>query len=69
MTMTKISTAVGPGSLAYSGPEAPFLDHHFPSMDIYSFGVSLIEMIVCQPPTTAEKRSGHLTSNNCSSTW
>ena len=54
----KISTTVGPGCPAYSAPEAQFPDNHSPAMDVYSFGVLLMEMIVCQPPppTTAEKR-------------
>ena len=54
----QISTTVGPGSPAYAAPEAQFPDHHSPAMDVYSFGVLLMEMIVCQPPppTTAEKR-------------
>ena len=46
----QISTTVGPGSPAYSAPEAPFPDRHSPAMDVYSFGVLLMEMIVRKPP-------------------
>ena len=51
------SASVGPGNPFYSAPEAQFPDNHSPSMDVYSFGVLLIEMILCQPPspTTAER--------------
>ena len=49
----------GPGSPAYSAPEAAYPDRHSPAMDVYSFGVLLMEMIVCQPPpptTDGKKR-------------
>ena len=51
------STSVGPGNPFYSAPEAQFPDNHSLSMDVYSFGVLLVEMILCQPPspTTAER--------------
>ena len=51
------STSVGPGNPFYSAPEAQFPDNHSPAMDVYSFGVLLVEMILCQPPspTTAER--------------
>ena len=40
----------GPGSPAYSAPEASYPDLHSPAMDVYSFGVLLMEMIVHQSP-------------------
>ena len=46
----QISTTVGPGSPAYSAPEAPYPDRHSPAMDVYSFGVLVMEMIVRKPP-------------------
>ena len=51
------SASVGPGNPFYSAPEAQFPDNHSPAMDVYSFGVLLVEMILCQPPspTTAER--------------
>ena len=39
-----------PGSPAYSAPEAANPDHHSPAMDVYSFGVLLMEMIAHQSP-------------------
>ena len=51
------SASVGPGNPFYSAPEAQFPDNHSPAMDVYSFGVLLVEMILCQlpSPTTAER--------------
>ena len=51
------SASVGPGNPFYSAPEAQFPDNHSPAMDVYSFGVLFVEMILCQPPspTTAER--------------
>ena len=49
--------SVAPGNPFYSAPEAPFPDHHSPAMDVFSFGVLLMEMILCEPPAskTADK--------------
>ena len=51
------ANSVAPGNPFYSAPEAQFPDHHSPAMDVFSFGVLLIEMILCQPPAskTADK--------------
>ena len=46
----QICTTAGPGCPAYSAPEAPFPHNHSPAMDVYSFGVLLMEMILRQPP-------------------
>ena len=46
----QICTTTGPGCPAYSAPEAPFPHNHSPAMDVYSFGVLLMEMILRQPP-------------------
>ena len=48
--------SVAPGNPFYAAPEAPFPDQHTPAMDVYSFGVLLMEMILGQLPglTTAE---------------
>ena len=49
--------SVAPGNPFYAAPEAPFPDQHTPAMDVYSFGVLLMEMILGQLPglTTAER--------------
>ena len=43
--------SVCPGSPAYSAPEASFTKQHSPAMDVYSFGILLAEMILCQHPS------------------
>ena len=49
--------SVAPGNPFYAAPEAPFPDQHTPAMDVYSFGVLLMVMILRQLPhsTTAER--------------
>ena len=51
------ANSVVPGNPFYSAPEAPFPNEHSPAMDVFSFGVLLMEMILCQPPVykTADK--------------
>ena len=51
------ANSVAPGNPFYSAPEAPFPDQHSPAMDVFSFGVLLMEMILRQPPAskTADK--------------
>ena len=44
--------SVAPGNPFYSAPEAPFPDQHSPAMDVFSFGVLLMEMTLCQPPAS-----------------
>ena len=47
----QISTrSVAPGNPVYSAPEAQVPDHHSPTMDVYSYGVLLTEMVLCRPP-------------------
>ena len=51
------ANSVAPGNPFYSAPEAQFPDQHSPAMDVFSFGVLFMEMILCQPPAskTADK--------------
>ena len=51
------ANSVAPGNPFYSAPEAPFPDQHSPAMDVFSFGVLLMEIILRQPSAskTAEK--------------
>ena len=46
------ASSVYPGNPFYSAPEAEFPIHHSPAMDVYSFGVLLMEMILCEPPSS-----------------
>ena len=39
-----ISSTVGPGAPAYAAPEARFPNEHTPKMDIFSFGILMMEM-------------------------
>lgn len=51
------STSTYPGNPRYSAPEAQFPDRHSPAMDVYSFGVLLVEMILGElPPSTTSER-------------
>lgn len=53
------ATTQGPGNPVYSAPESRHPDDHSPKMDVFSFGVLLIEMVRHQPPgrTTDEKNT------------
>ena len=44
------ATTINPGSILYAAPEARDADQQSPKMDVYSFGVLLIEMCVSSPP-------------------
>ena len=46
----KIST-VGPGNPAYAAPEAQSPKLHSPAMDVFSFGILLVEMVTCRLPS------------------
>ena len=48
-----------PGNPVYSAPESFNPREHSPAMDVFSYGVLLIEMIVCQFPEK-EKRKDHI---------
>ena len=51
------ANSIALGNPFYSAPEAPFPDQHSPAMDVFSFGVLLMEIILRQPPAskTADK--------------
>ena len=53
----QISSVLGPGNRAYAAPEFYHPNHHSPAMDVYSFGVLLLEMVVhhSYPPTASER--------------
>ena len=55
------ANSVAPGNPFYSAPEAQFPDQHSPAMNVFSFGVLLMEMILCQPP--ASKTANKMTQS------
>ena len=56
----QVST-VAPGSPVYSAPEALSPHLHSPAMDVYSFGILLLEMATCRLPSTMSfEREGQI---------
>ena len=55
------TTTPDPGSLVYDAPEARYPEQHSPKMDVFSFGVLLIEMCVAKfPESTPAKRAAQI---------
>ena len=52
-------TTKNPGNPVYSAPESPYPRQHSPAMDVFSYGVLLIEMNVHQFPDV-DKRAAHI---------
>ena len=51
-----IGRTVNPGNPVYSAPEAGIPRDHSAAMDVYSYGVVLIEMMICQIPVVAQRQ-------------
>ena len=51
-----IGRTVNPGNPVYSAPEAGVPRDHSPAMDVYSYGVVLIEMMICHIPEVAQRQ-------------
>ena len=51
-----IGHTVNPGNPVYSAPEAGVPKDHSPAMDVYSYGVVLIEMMICRIPEVAQRQ-------------
>ena len=51
-----IGSTVNPGNPVYSAPEAGVPRDHSPAMDVYSYGVVLIEMMICRIPEVAQRQ-------------
>ena len=51
-----IGRTVNPGNPVYSAPEAGVPRDHSPAMDVYSYGVVLIEMMICRIPEVTQRQ-------------
>ena len=51
-----IATTENPGNRVYSSPEAGIPREHSPAMDVFSYGVLLIEMSICAIPQPGNRR-------------
>ena len=51
-----IGRTVNPGNPVYSAPEAGVPKDHSPAMDVYSYGVVLIEMMICCIPEVSQRQ-------------
>ena len=52
----QIASTVGPGTPAYSAPEAPYPDQHTAKMDVFSLGVLIVEMCLGELPESSRVR-------------
>ena len=50
VSLQPLARTCNPGNPVYSAPESPYPRQHSPSMDVFSYGVLLIEMVLCQFP-------------------
>ena len=50
VSLQPLARTCNPGNPVYSAPESPYPRQHSPSMDVFSYGVLLIEMVFCQFP-------------------
>ena len=51
-----VSTTIGPGNPTYAAPEAMFPHQHSPKMDVYSYGILLVEMCLGELPESQPER-------------
>ena len=59
VSLQPLTSTRNPGNPVYSAPESPYPNQHSPAMDVFSYGVLLIEMVVCQFPDVG-KRVAHI---------
>ena len=50
VSLQPLASTCNPGNPVYSAPESSYPRQHSPSMDVFSYGVLLIEMVLCQFP-------------------
>ena len=54
--MNLVSTTIGPGNPTYAAPEAGLPHQHSPKMDVYSYGILLVEMCLRELPESQPER-------------
>ena len=55
------ANTASPGSIAYGAPEARYSEEQSPKMDVFSLGVLMIEMCLCEhPEVRKEQREAHI---------
>ena len=55
VSLQPLARTSNPGNPVYSAPESPYPNQHSPAMDVFSYGVLLIEMVVCQFPDVGKR--------------
>ena len=55
VSLQPLTSTRNPGNPVYSAPESPYPNQHSPAMDVFSYGVLLIEMVVCQFPDVGKR--------------
>ena len=55
VSLQPLTSTCTPGNPVYSAPESPYPNQHSPAMDVFSYGVLLIEMVVCQFPDVGKR--------------
>ena len=55
VSLQPLARTSNPGNPVYSAPESPYPNQHSPAMDVFSYGVLLIEMVVCEFPDVGKR--------------
>uniref|UniRef100_A0A1X7UGV0 Protein kinase domain-containing protein n=1 Tax=Amphimedon queenslandica TaxID=400682 RepID=A0A1X7UGV0_AMPQE len=55
VSLQPLTSTCSPGNPVYSAPEAGNPREHSPAMDVFSYGVLLIEMVVCEFPDVGKR--------------
>ena len=55
VSLQPLARTSNPGNPVYSAPESPYPNQHSPAMDVFSYGVLLLELVVCQFPDVGKR--------------